>query len=284
MACTSPVICSNLPVPVNVNTYTHLQGLDLADNGNFPHNAIDILISSDYYWQVVTGDIVNGDCGPVAMNSIFGWLLSGPVSHPSTDSTFHSLVVVGKDQCTSKCTQIDCLVQMLKRFWDNESVGICDATAGEQSILFLPEIQFDGIRYEIKLPWKEDYPSQDIPDRFHLCFNRLKYLQRRLLKTPNILQEYNQIIREQLNQGIIEVIVNPNNTGANHVHYLPHYAVIHQDKQTTKVRVVYDGSAKSVESPLSINDCLLTGPNLIPKLFNGLIRFRWNSIAVTADI
>lgn len=73
VACTLPVICSNLPVPVNVNTYTHLQGLDLADNGNLPYNAIDILICSDYYWQVVTGDIVNGDCGLVAMNSIFGW-------------------------------------------------------------------------------------------------------------------------------------------------------------------------------------------------------------------
>ena len=35
MARTSPVIRLNLPVPVNVNTYTHLQGLDLADNGNF---------------------------------------------------------------------------------------------------------------------------------------------------------------------------------------------------------------------------------------------------------
>ena len=62
------------------------------------------------------------------------------------------------------------------------------------------------------------------------------------------------------------------------------FPIMQQDKQTTKVHVVYDGSAKSVESPLSMNDCLLTGPNLIPKLFNVLIRFRWNSIAVTADI
>ena len=161
VAHTSPVICSNLPVPVNVNTYTNLQGFNLADNGNLPHNAIDILIGSDSYWQVVAGDMVNGDCGPVAMNSIFGWLLFGPVSHPLalTEPSTH-LYVVGKDQCTSKCTQIDCLVQMLKSFWDNESVGICDATAGEQSIPFLPEIQFDGIKYEIKLPWKENYPSQ----------------------------------------------------------------------------------------------------------------------------
>ena len=216
------------------------------------------------------------------MNSIFGWLLSGPVSHPSTDSTFHSLGVVGKDQYKSKCPQIDCLVQMLKCFWDNESVGICDATAGERSIPFLPEIQFDGIRYEIKLPWKEDYLSQDIPDHFHLCFNRLKYLQQRLLKTPNILQEYNQIIREQLDQGIIEVIVDPNNTGTSHLHYLPHHAVIHrlvenlQHGQITTAPSIIDHYVQRPSTP-TFNDITLLNfarAYTMPKkyLLNPLIR------------
>ena len=67
-------------------------------------------------------------------------------------------------------------------------------------------------------------------------------------------------------------------------HYLPHHAVIRQDKPTTKVRIVYDGSAKSTSTPFSLNDCLMTGPNLIPKLFNILVQFRWNIVAVTADI
>ena len=61
------------------------------------------------------------------------------------------------------------------------------------------------------------------------------------------------------------------------IHYLPHHAVIRQDKQTTKVRIVYDGSAKSTPT-------LMTGPNMIPKLFNILVKFRWILIAVTADI
>ena len=34
----------------------------------------------------------------------------------------------------------------------------------------------------------------------------------------------------------------------------------------------------------SLNDCLQTGPNLIPKLFNVLVKFRSYSIALTADI
>ena len=103
------------------------------------------------------------------------------------------------------------------------------------------------------------------------------------MKTPDVLQTYNDIIKEQLDQGIIEAVVDPNDTTVGPVHYLPYHAIVHHAKQTIKVHVVYDGSARSVERPLSINGCLLTGPNLIPKQFDVLIRFRWNNIARTAD-
>ena len=79
---------------------------------------------------------------------------------------------------------------MLKQFWTNESIGIHDASEGEQLTLFLPDIQFNGTRYEVRLPWREDYPNNDIPDHYNLCFNHLKYLQQRLLKNPDILYEY----------------------------------------------------------------------------------------------
>ena len=149
---------------------------------------------------------------------------------------------------------------------------------------FFQKFNLNCLGYKIKLLWKEVYPSWDVPDHFHLCFNYLIHLQQRLLKTSNILQECNQIVREHLDQRIIKAIVDLNNSGASHVQYLPHHTVICQDKQTTKVCVVYDESAKAVESPLSITDCLLTSPNLIPKLFNVLIRFHWSLIAITADI
>ena len=69
MAHTLPVICSNLLTLIDVNKYTHVQGLELPDKGNLHQNEIDILPI-----QVVTGDIVNGDCGSVAVSTIFGWL------------------------------------------------------------------------------------------------------------------------------------------------------------------------------------------------------------------
>jgi len=47
------------------------------------------------------------------------------------------------------------------------------------------------------------------------------------------------------------------------VHYLPHHGVVRPDKQTTKLRMVYDGSAKTTSDTVSLNDCLKTGSQAI---------------------
>ena len=51
----------------------------------------------------------------------------------------------------------------------------------------------------------------------------------------------------------------------------------------TKVRVVFDASAKSA-SGLSLNDTLLVGPTIYPPLIDVLLRFRLHCVALTADI
>ena len=68
------------------------------------------------------------------------------------------------------------------------------------------------------------------------------------------------------------------------VHYLPHHAVIRRDAETTKLRIVYDASSKETKNGTSLNDCLHTGPSLNPLLFDILVRFRENKIALLGDI
>ena len=68
------------------------------------------------------------------------------------------------------------------------------------------------------------------------------------------------------------------------VHYLPHHAVIRRDAETTKLRIVYDASSKATKNEISLNDCLHTGPSLNPLLFDILVRFRENKIALVGDI
>lgn len=67
----------------------------------------------------------------------------------------------------------------------------------------------------------------------------------RLSKEPDILKEYESVIRDQIESGIVEVVDKEAKPEANRIHYIPHHAVIGRDKSTTNMRVVYDASANS---------------------------------------
>ena len=84
-------------------------------------------------------------------------------------------------------------------------------------------------------------------------------------ETPELLTKYDAVIQEQLSLGIV-VTVPENGDSYNRVHYLPHHAVIRHNKSTTKVRVVYDASAKN-DGP-SLNDCLYSGASLHRRIFD----------------
>lgn len=57
-----------------------------------------------------------------------------------------------------------------------------------------------------------------------------------------------------------------------------------QDRETTELRAVFDGSAKSGNDDLSLNDCLQKGPNLVPHLLDTVVKFRGYPIGIITDI
>ena len=63
---------------------------------------------------------------------------------------------------------------------------------------------------------------------------------------------------------------------------LPQHPVIRSDKTTSKLRIVY-GTSSAKEGP-SLNQCLETGPNLLPVLMDTLIKFRSYKGALISDI
>ena len=103
-------------------------------------------------------------------------------------------------------------------------------------------------------------------------------------KTPELLKEYDDYFQDQLAKGIIEIAPEANITGNCEVHYLCHHGVIRRDRETTKLRVNFDGSAKADKDSPSLNDRLEIGNNYMPLLFDTLIRFRMKPLAITADI
>ena len=120
-----------------------------------------------------------------------------------------------------------------------------------------------------------------LPDNHTGSVKRLSSLISRLKTNPNLLQEHDNIMHDQKKSGVVEpanyVLVPVRN-----VHYLPHRDVVREDENTTKVRVVYDVSAKGLGT--SLNDCLHTGPSLNTLIFDILIRFRVHKVAMIADV
>ena len=166
---------------LNVSHYPHLNGLHLADCYN-PQDSIDVrLIGSDYYWDFVTTEIVRKELGPTAINSKFGWLLSGPTeSVTSAETTVTNLIRSGTSDHLFDQTQ-EPLIGTLKRFWETESIGIKEESEiSGSSDCFNENVRFSGRRYEVQLPWKENHPT--VPSDYELCVNRLRSLQRKLLK------------------------------------------------------------------------------------------------------
>jgi len=84
-----PTICTNLPSVIDGNDHPHEVGLKLTDNPDKPRDQIDVLIESDFYWDIVTGDIKMGENDPIALSSHLGWLLSGHIESMAVANMVH---------------------------------------------------------------------------------------------------------------------------------------------------------------------------------------------------
>ena len=262
--------------------FRHLSNLELADHGSVKGSLeINILIGADHYWKFVTGKVTHGTTGPTAIHTVLGWVLSGPVPNVSGHEAALNLIsahALKVEAFTFQCN--DCsLDQRIKEFWDLETLGI---RKNESSVYdtFMQTINFQAGRHCVRLPWKDSHPT--LPDNLDLSQRRLYGLLRRLRQEPRILKEYDAIIKEQLEKGIVEVVDNPWNSTSEKVHYIPHHAVFRNDKQTTKLRIVYDASSKT-NGP-SLNDCLYAGPAFGQSIFDIVLRFRVHKVALVADI
>ena len=280
MLSTVPLICEPLscqPIAYTKEKYRHLSDLNLADFSRVGDDLqVDALIGSDHYWQLVTGQVIRGQSGPTAIDTHLGWVLSGPVC---SDANLHNLNPT--HSLLVQTSDVQSMDQLLKNFWELESLGIQSV---EPSVYdtFKQFIKFDDGRYEVSLPLRSDQIRP--PSNFLLAKRRLEGLLKRLRHHPEVLQEYNAIIQQQLNLGIVEKVSDEGckDTDVNRIHYLPHHAVIRTDKQTTKLRIVYDASAQ--HKGLSLNDCLFSGPKFDQNILDILLRFRTYKVALIADV
>ena len=174
----------------------------------------------------------------------------------------------------------------MEDLWSLESIGINPKSKAERDDLVMESFkktisrQPDG-RYKVYWPWRKE--NLDIKDNYELALGRLKSLIKRFDQNKTLRQRYDDIIKEQLQNAIIEEI-NDKEISDKPRHYIPHHAVITPEKSTTKLRVVYDASAKTKKGSLSLNECLHRGPVILEDLCGLLLQFRAKKIEIIADI
>ena len=171
---------------------------------------------------------------------------------------------------------------MLHRFWEMDSCGVVNFPVRKEGRVVLNKaqgsIQFADGRYKIATPLKDT--AVVLPINYLMAFNRLNNLEKQLQRSSEIAMEYQATINRHLEKGYIRQVECPEKQGA--MLYLPHFAVVKQDRSTTKVRIVFNAAAKY--HGVSLNDVVFQGPKLQRDLFDMLLRFRRYPIAVMCDI
>ena len=151
------------------------------------------LSAGAFNWSFMQNEVIRGEAGygPTAVLSRLGYALSGPVEIPHLNDVTSNFDIFQTMKVETAVLQEDIdLKGELNKFWQLDILGIIDDIASESDVYcdFNRKIKFNGIRYQVSLPFKEQHTL--IPDNYGLCRNRLYSLLRKLRQRPEILREY----------------------------------------------------------------------------------------------
>ena len=206
---------------------------------------------------------------------MFGWVLAGSTNQSAPDSvvtTHHAFITSGDD--------------LLRNFWEIEENTRHESNLSPEERSVVQHFQRnhrrapDG-RFIVPLPKKPHVPSLG-ESRSH-AVRRFLSLERSL-RAKNEFETFDSVMQEYLDLKHAEPVPTADLDNSTHnVFYLPMHAVKKESSTTTKIRAVFDASAKS-SSNVSLNDILLVGPTVHSSLIDVLLRFRLHRIALTADV
>ena len=262
------------------NDWPHLTSIAFDQVSN--RKQVDMLIGSDHpiFDKVLREVIGKHPKDPVSRQTPLGWVCFGPTSNNPLSINTHAHMT--RTYSTSQ-VNVDETNDMLRKLWELDAIGIRDnniraMTKDETKAMETAQsnqILKDG-RYEIGILWKEGEP--EFKNNFEMAFSRLSNLETSLLKRPEIASAYCEIIKDYVDKQYVRKVPMTDEEQW----FLPHFAVVNNQKTSTKVRIVFDAAAK-LEGK-SLNDAIHSGPKLQRELVDVLTRFRSAPVALSADI
>ncbi|XP_025405027.1 uncharacterized protein LOC112679449 [Sipha flava] len=255
-----PSHCINIE-PLNI---PHTISDCLADPHFNEPASVDLLLGAEVFFELFTGEKMKVSPLVTLHNTNLGWIFAGSIPINTMLSPPNSLF-------SSNCNQ-----SAIALFTQTYSNKFSSEIKAEDH--FKCNVSRDNLgRFVVKLPFLQD-PSVLGDSRF-MAQQRFYNLERKLSKNPTLAADYKTFMNEYLELGHMELAHKTDGP----TYYLPHHSVFKSNSLTTKMRVVFDGSA-ATKSGHSLNDILLCGPTVQPELISIILRFRMHKVALTADI
>ncbi|XP_062541423.1 uncharacterized protein LOC134209453 [Armigeres subalbatus] len=247
-----PKVTANLPIAnVDMAGWEVPAGVELADPAFFTSKAVDLVLGIQHFFTFFNNgnEVSLGEGFPTLTESVFGWVVSGCVNGLHSN---HRI----------SCNMPVSLEELLTRFWSCEKVDASNNYSPEETRCEDQNIQSvrrdcDG-RYTVSLP-KDKAALERLGESRDIAFRRFQSLERRLLKEPELRIQYRKFMEDYLELGHMRKVEEQLGSNEGIRCYLPHHPVVKEESTTTKVRVVFDASCKTITGT-SLNDTLLAGP------------------------
>ena len=242
----------------------------LADPHFNKSRTIDLLLNVQVYVETrLNNEIRLGDNYPTLLENKFGWIVFGHFRNNNSASLF----------CGVSCVDHLCDIPNLWQLDNPINSHFYTYEEKEVENLFEDTTTRDSSgRFVVELPKKS---LENIGESLYIAKTRFKHLERRFAKNNQLFIDYKAFLQEYLDLGHMTRI---NFEEIPKIHYfLPHHPVFKLDSSTTKLRVVFDASAKT-STNISLNDCLMNGPQIQDDLFSILIRFRFPRYVFSGDL
>ncbi|XP_056633862.1 uncharacterized protein LOC130443317 [Diorhabda sublineata] len=252
--------------------------INLADKHFHKPGPIEMLIGADIFWNVLCPNQLKLNTnGPVLRETQLGWLVSSKLQgFQISNNIVYNLVK----------NEGDLYIQdQLSKFFEIESVKTASPWSKEEMDC---ETQFKDTtirtqegRFIVSIPLKAS--PKILGESLGLAKRRFKSLEQKFSKEYQFSRMYKNFILKYEKLNHMQNIGEESEVNHEDAYYLPHHGILRMHSATTKLRTVFDASARST-SGVSFNELQLKGPVIQDDLVSILLRFRQYKYVVTADI